>query len=201
VSLTTVSAAQPREQVVSPLDTLLTKATTTRAELRALTQLSDRATFEADAARRARRPAPNVFAGVKRADSVSERETGSVFGLSIALPLFDTGGREAGRWEAERTRVESERTAIEQRIRSEIIAASEVLAVRHAALAQETSDTASDLVQIAEVAYREGEVGILELLDAVRTAARARNRLIDLRLNARLAQIGLERAVGGTLWP
>ena len=56
-------------------------------------------------------------------------------------------------------------------------------------------------MQIAEVAYREGEVGILELLDAVRTASRARIRSIDLRLEARLAQIALERAVGDTLWP
>jgi outer membrane protein TolC len=56
-------------------------------------------------------------------------------------------------------------------------------------------------VQIAEVAYREGEVGILELLDAVRTASRARVRSIELRLDARLAQIAVERAVGDTLWP
>jgi outer membrane protein TolC len=56
-------------------------------------------------------------------------------------------------------------------------------------------------VQIAEVAYREGEAGILELLDAVRTAARASNRSLDLRLDARLAQIALERAVGDRLWP
>ena len=76
-----------------------------------------------------------------------------------------------------------------------------MLAVRQAALAQETSGAAEELAQIAEVAYREGEVGILELLDAVRTAARARNRAIDLRLDARLAQIALERAVGDTLWP
>jgi outer membrane protein TolC len=56
-------------------------------------------------------------------------------------------------------------------------------------------------VQIAVVAYREGEVGILELLDAARTASRAQTRSIDLRLDVRLAQIALERAVGGTLWP
>ena len=60
---------------------------------------------------------------------------------------------------------------------------------------------AEELVQIAVVAYREGEVGILELLDAARTASRARTRSIDLRLEARLAQIALERAVGDTLWP
>ena len=56
-------------------------------------------------------------------------------------------------------------------------------------------------MQIAVVAYREGEVGILELLDAARTASRARVRTIDMRLEARLAQIALERAVGDILWP
>ena len=56
-------------------------------------------------------------------------------------------------------------------------------------------------MQIAEVAYREGEIGILELLDAVRTSSRARMRSIDIRFDARLAQIALERAVGDVLWP
>jgi outer membrane protein, heavy metal efflux system len=138
---------------------------------------------------------------VKRADDVSGRETGGVFGVSVALPLFDAGGRDAARWEAERARVDAERVSIESRIRSQITGASEVLAVRQAALAQEQPGAAEELSQIAEVAYREGEVGILELLDAVRTASRARIRGIELRLDARLAQIALERAVGDILWP
>ncbi len=77
----------------------------------------------------------------------------------------------------------------------------DVLTLRRAALAQEDPAAAKELAQIAEVAYREGEVGILELLDAVRTAARARDRAIDIRLDARLAQIALERVVGEPLWP
>jgi cobalt-zinc-cadmium efflux system outer membrane protein len=200
VSFTTIAAAQNAQAPV-PLEALLTRAASTRAELRALQQLGERATQEADAARRARRPAPNVFGGVKRADAAEGRETGGVFGLSVVLPLFDSGGREAARWEAERARVEAERASIEYRIRSEISGASEVLAVRQAALTQEQPGTAEELVQIAVVAYREGEVGILELLDAARTASRARIRSIDLRLDVRLAQIALERAVGDTLWP
>jgi outer membrane protein TolC len=56
-------------------------------------------------------------------------------------------------------------------------------------------------MRIAEIAYREGEVGILELLDAARTASTAAVRSIDIRLQARLAQIALERAVGEVLWP
>ena len=100
------------------------------------------------------------------------------------------GGRPSGHgWSAERA-------SIEYRIRSEITGASEVLALRQAALSQEQQGAAEELVQIAVVAYREGEVGILELLDAARTASRARTRSIDLRLDARLAQIALERAVG-----
>jgi cobalt-zinc-cadmium efflux system outer membrane protein len=200
-SLATVSGTQIAQQPVDPLETLFIRATSTRAELRALEQLGQRATFEAEAARRSRRPSPNLFGGVKRADDLSGRKTGGVFGVTAALPLFDDGGREAARWEAERSRVEAERTFIEDRIRSAITGASEVLTLRQAALSEEQEGTAEELVQIAVVAYREGEVGILELLDAARTASRARTRSIDLRLDARLAQIALERAVGDTLWP
>jgi outer membrane protein, heavy metal efflux system len=200
-SLTTVAAAPVTQQPPVPMETLFARATSTRAELRALQQLGQRATFEAEAARRSRLPSPTLFGGMKRADDVSGRETGGVFGVSVALPLFDAGGRDAARWEAERARVDAERGSIESRIRSEISGASEVLAVRQAALSQEQPGAAEELSQIAEVAYREGEVGILELLDAVRTASRARIRGIELRLDARLAQIALERAVGDILWP
>jgi cobalt-zinc-cadmium efflux system outer membrane protein len=201
VPLVTIAGTQTGQRPPVPVESVLSRATTTRAELRALQRSSERAGLEADAARRARLPAPNLFGGVKRADESSGRETGGVFGLSVAVPLFDAGGREASRWEAERTYAEAERAAVESRIRNETLGALEVLAAREAALAQEQPGSSDELVQIALVAYREGEVGILELLDAVRTASRARSRVIDVRLDARLAQIALERAVGDTLWP
>jgi cobalt-zinc-cadmium efflux system outer membrane protein len=194
----------PRTEPKPPLpsaDTLVTRATRARAELRALQQTAQRATAEAEAARRARLPAPTVFGGLKRADDDAGRERGGVFGVTVGIPLFDAGGRDAARWSAEGARVAAEREAIERRIHSEIAGAAESLSLRQAALAQEQPDAARELAQIAEVAYREGEVGILELLDAVRTASRARNRAIDVRLDARLAQIALERVVGEPLWP
>ena len=200
-SLTTVVRSEIAQQPLVALESLFTRATSSRAELRALEQLDKRATFEADAARRARLPSPTLFGGVKRADEASGRKTGGVFGVAVALPLFDDGSREAARWEAERSRLKAEHVFIEYRIRSEITGASEVLTLRQAALSQEQPGTAEELVQIAVVAYREGEVGILELLDAARTASRAQTRSIDLRLDVRLAQIALERALGGTLWP
>jgi outer membrane protein, heavy metal efflux system len=142
-----------------------------------------------------------VLGGLKRADDDGRRERGGVFGVTVGIPLFDTGGREAARWSAEGARVAAEREAVERRIHSDIAGALEILTLRQAALQQEQPQAASELAQIAEVAYREGEVGILELLDAVRTASRARNRAIDVRLDARLAQIALERVVGEPLWP
>ena len=69
-SLTTVAGTQIAQQPLVPIETLFTRATSTRAELRALEQLGQRATFEADAARRSRLPSPNLFGGVKRADEL-----------------------------------------------------------------------------------------------------------------------------------
>jgi cobalt-zinc-cadmium efflux system outer membrane protein len=199
--VTSVAGARTLSTAAPALDALVARAATTRAELRVVQQQGERAASEATAARRARLPSPSLFGGVKRADDAGGRETGGVFGVTLSVPLFDTGGREAARWEAERARADAERAAIEQRVRGEIAGASEVLSLRQAALAQEQQGAADELAQIAVVAYREGEVGILELLDAVRTASRARMRSIELRLDARLAQIALERAVGETLWP
>ncbi len=193
-----VTAPQPM-----PLsaDALMTRALSARAELRALQRSADRANLEAEAARRARIPAPTLFGGLKRAHDAAGREQGGVFGVSVSVPLFDTGSREVARWQAERSRVEAERASIEQQIRAEIARASKALALRQAAVSEDAEAAADELTQIAEIAYREGEVGILELIDAVRTASRARMRSIELRLDARLAQIALERAVGDVPWP
>jgi len=195
------ATAASESSTIPSVDALIVRASSARAELRALTQATQQAASEAEAARRSRLPAPTLFGGLKRADNEGTRERGGVFGVTVGIPLFDRGDREAARWSAEGERVAAERAATERRIHSEIAGAVDVLTLRQAALAQEDPAPAKELAQIAEVAYREGEVGILELLDAVRTAARARDRAIDIRLDARLARIALERVVGEPLWP
>jgi cobalt-zinc-cadmium efflux system outer membrane protein len=201
VAVTRVTGALYVHRTPVPADSLIARAASTRAELRALQRSAEQASLEAEAARRARLPAPTLFGGVKRADAGAGRERGSVFGLSLSLPLFDAGGREAARWAAARSGIEAERASLERQIHMEIVRASEALALRQAAVSADEEGTADELTRIAEVAYREGEVGILELLDAFRTSARSRVRSIELRLDARLAQISLERAVGDVLWP
>jgi cobalt-zinc-cadmium efflux system outer membrane protein len=202
VSVTRVTGSLYVDRTVPELEMLQSRASTVRADLRALQSASNRFRLEASAARRARLPAPTVFAGVKRADTGDGRESGGLLGINVIVPLFDSGRREASRWLAEQERVDAERTFITQSIRAQVTAASEVIALRQNAVrAVDAASPADELARIAEVAYTEGEVGILELLDAHRTAARARVRAIDMRLAARLAQVALERAVGGTIWP
>jgi outer membrane protein TolC len=125
-----------------------------------------------------------------------------VFGLNLTIPLFDSGGRDAARWTAEGARITAERTAIEQEVRADVVRAAEALTLRQQAIADAGDDaTAAELATTAEVAYREGEIGIVVWLDAVRTASRARMRDLERRLDVRLAEIALERAVGEGLWP
>ena len=198
--LTQIAAAGTTPRGLPEAEELFARATASRAELRALQQSRERTALEAMAARRARLPAPAVFGGLKRADTGASREAGVLLGVSLSVPLFDTGSREAARWTAEQARVEAERAAIEHRIRAEITGALAVLSLRQTAATSDRPEAVDDLLTTAEVAYREGEVGILEWLDAVRTSARAKERSIDLRLYERLAWIALERAVGERLW-
>lgn len=191
---------QPDPALLEPRRLLL-RAATARADLRALRAAASHADREADASRRARGPAPTIFGGVKRAGPGSARDRGGVFGVSVSLSLFDAGGREAARWMAARTRMEAEHAALERQIHAEIVRAAGALALRQRAVSADIEGAGDELARIAEVAYREGEMGVLELLDAVRTASRARLRTIDLRLEERLAEIALERAVGEVLWP
>ncbi|MPY91215.1 MAG: hypothetical protein GEU99_25305 [Luteitalea sp.] len=198
-----VSGVLHRERVVPPVETLMARASGARAELRALQRAAERFNREGEAERRARFPNPTLVGGLKRADTESGREQGSVLGVKVSVPLFDLGGRDVARWHAERTRVEAERASLVQEIQAEIARSAEVLRLRQRAVSDSRRhlQPGDELLRIAEVAYREGEVGILEWLDALRTAARARSRAIDMRLDVRLAQIALERAVGETLWP
>jgi cobalt-zinc-cadmium efflux system outer membrane protein len=196
-------AARPSPPPAESIDALIARATTNRAELRALQASAQRFSLEADVARRATGIAPTITGALKRADDQGETRTGGVVGISVPVPLFNRGAREAARWNAERLRAELERAAVEADIRGEITRAADAFALRRQSGEAVAASLASadELIAIADVAYREGEIGILQLLDAYRTAARARERAVDVNLDLRRAQIALERAVGITLWP
>lgn len=190
------------QATAAALEALTAMGTAQRTELRALERAVNRFQLESEAARRARGIAPSFLAGLKRADDAGDRKTGYIAGAGISIPLFDRGNREVARWNAEASRAMAMLTATTARVRAEIAGAAAVLDLRRKAVESFSAATVSgeEIRTIADAAYRDGAITILELLDAYRTAARARARLIDLRLDAALALIALQRATGDSTW-
>lgn len=179
---------------------LIERALGSRAEIRTeashLTQLS----FEQQAADRLRRPEPFLTAGLKRADTGGNRtDTGAVIGISIPLPIFNKGQTEVARISAERERTQARRDLLVQQITAGVLGIYDVHAVRVAALQafdRETGDSGAELLTIARAGYRDGELGILQLLDAYRLARLTSLRRVDLQAAVKEAEIELSRNAG-----
>ena len=122
--------------------------------------------------------------------------------LGLPLPLFNRGQTEAERFRAEAQRAAARRSGLAQRIHSTVYGAHAVLELRRGLLAayrRSMQGEGLQLERIAEVAYREGAVGILELLDAYRVTLGSTLRVLELEAAAKLAEIELERAAGEPL--
>lgn len=159
--------------------------------------------LEQRAAERLRIPEPTLSAGLKRADIGANRVVnGPVVGVSIALPLFNKGQAEVARFAAEQERITARLQTIERQVRGAIEGTARAFQIQTQArdtYRRELAETGTELVTIAKVAYQEGEIGILQLLDAFRTQRQSQLRLLDIQLAVKHAQIELEQAVGEEL--
>jgi outer membrane protein TolC len=195
-----LTAPETRAEVAS----LVTQALATRAEFRAA-ELSI-AQFEAEgaAASRLRLPTPSLTGGLKQSDFSGSTASGYQFSIDVAVPLFNRGQSADALARASRTRAEAEAASWRTRIEAEVRTAYAVLAI-HQQRASRYRDAAAEiaepLVSVARVGYEEGELGILELLDAERQALDARLRILELTADARRAAIELDRVVGVELNP
>jgi cobalt-zinc-cadmium efflux system outer membrane protein len=190
------------------VEELRARAMEARADYRAEQKTLARYQIEEQAARRLRIPDPQVAAGVKRADVISgsgpnpfsnATQNGLVFSLTVPLPVFNSGRYEVARYQAEQEQAKARAAVLARQIQSEIQGAREVLSLRREALAayqRELESQGMELKRITRVAYEEGEVGILELLDSLRINRLASIRLLDLQTGVREAFIELERVVG-----
>jgi len=195
------------------LDELLRRALAARAELQAAQKDLVRFQFEQQAAMRLRIPEPTVTAGVKRGDVLmslpptlftSDTVTALAFSVSVPIPAFNRGQYEVARFHAQQTQVQAEIALLTRRIRTEVQTARDVWSVRKEALVtyqRELESAGSELTRISQLAYQEGEIGILELLDSLRVSRTAALRLLDLRAGVKDAFIELERAVGEEVRP
>jgi cobalt-zinc-cadmium efflux system outer membrane protein len=176
------------------INTLIEHAESTRGELLALRKEVDAAGFAARAADRRLVPEPEVVAGTK-SSTVGGGDIGSVVTVQASLPLFDRGRPERSLALARGSQAQARIDAFRQMLRADISALWNAIQERRQAAGRYRSaavDNAGQLERIARVSYDAGERGILELLDAYRTAAVARLRQVALDLAVRDAEIELE---------
>jgi outer membrane protein, heavy metal efflux system len=171
-----------------------------RPELRALGEESAAGELELGAGRRGWVPEFQLAAGYKGSSGAGERADGFTLGVAVPLPLFDRLQDESLRG-AGRARAARGRQAIEEATAAGDVRALHAEALQLAEAARRFRDAATpasrDLLTTAEAAYRGGELGILELLDAYRGALDTELQALDLAWAARRARIDLDLATAG----
>jgi cobalt-zinc-cadmium efflux system outer membrane protein len=180
------------------------RALAQRGDLMALRAETQRLDLERRAARRRRFPEPTLTAGWKRTRVLGIDDTGFIASLTVPLPVFDRGQVIATRASADRERAELELEILSREIRADVQAAlAREQAARQAAQRQsrDVEQRAGELRRIAELAYDEGETGILELLDAYRSSLATELRVLAVRYAAKRAEIDRDRAIGVEVKP
>lgn len=179
-----------------PADAELTLRIERRPDVAAIAKRIEAATLDQQAAQRWRVPLFDLTAGMKNTEAAS----GAILGAGVSLPIFNRNQEELLRANAELAILGAQRTLLVTRARGEAGGlAAEARELRNAArlFREQALPTSERLTATAEAAYRGGEVGILELLDAYRTALDAEVEAAELEQRAREAEIELTRALGG----
>jgi cobalt-zinc-cadmium efflux system outer membrane protein len=195
-----IEATRPDQSpaTLPPIEDLVARAEVVRGDLLALTREREAASLMAQVADRRRIPDPEFVAGTK-SSSAGTGDVGSMFSVHLSLPLFDHGGPERAAAQARAVQVDAEAEALRLTMRTEIgawraaVIERRAIAGRYRAAVNASTD---DIERIALVSYESGESGILELLDAHRTASSARMRQAMLDAAVREAEIELEFVSG-----
>lgn len=149
--------------------------------------------------RRERRPDPVVTAGYKRQDNGLD---GLFLGLGTPVPVFD---RNRGAIEAAQARIhatQTRRILVERSIEADVGRTWETynsLVERHAVIASGLLADVDALLSAARASYAEGEMTLVELLDAAEAYRDARTSTLDLETDLRVAYYDLVRAAGGSI--
>ncbi|MEK7388448.1 MAG: TolC family protein [Elusimicrobiota bacterium] len=170
--------------------------------LASLRKEQDRAAAELKLARRLWAPDLGLGLGLKSSRAAGQSGSGVVAGVGLELPVFDRGQAARDVKSAELRAAESAlegdsrkaRVALEAADARARISGEALASYRAAAIPQ-----AERLEQMAGLAYLEGRLGLLELIDAYRGGTSARVKELELALNARLDRIDLERVLGKPL--
>jgi cobalt-zinc-cadmium efflux system outer membrane protein len=176
---------------------LLDEATARRPELDAARAMTEALEATESLVGRSRLEGVGLTGGFKQQ---SDGRDGLFLGLQMSLPLFDRrgGAIAAARADVDRSRSDSEllRVSIEREV---ALAAARLLAASQQRVVLDASGIgeSEDLLAVARIAYDEGEVGIVELVDAADAFLEARLLASSIRTEEWRAFFELEHAIGG----
>ena len=171
-----------------------------RAELRVAALEAEAAAADARLIRRERIPVPVLSAGLKNERLTgAERLTGFVAGISLPVPAWDRRHAAVEAANADARRRTGELEVVRQRIAREVEEAAESFRAVEAQVRVLRPLLGAELgsaLTAAHVAYSEGEITLVEWLDAVRAYQEAEATYAVLRAESLIRWAALERAAG-----
>lgn len=182
-------------------DSLVEVALRARPDLRAAQLEAEAADANARLASRERIPVPTVSAGFKseQVAGAEQRFDGFTIGLSVPLPLWDRREGAVGAAQADTRRLRAQLDASQRSIAREVLEAADALRATEEqlnALRGQLGPESDAALHSVQVAYSEGEISLVEWLDAVRAYQEAESSYATLRAESLIRRAALVRAVG-----
>lgn len=143
----------------------------------------------------------NLIAGYK---STSFGFDGPVLGLEVPVPLFDRRGGESDAAQARLAAAEHRDALVRRQVENDVTLALDnyTSLQQRARLISDTLLTGTDdLLEIAQASYAEGEMSLLELMDAAVAFRDAQDTKAHVTVEIWIAYYDLERAIGGFAAP
>ena len=177
------------------LDEIQRQAQVHNPEIKALQSQVEKAQSQQQAARASRWPGVEV----RYTESTDVELRHGTLGVQVQIPLLDqrSGPMAEAAAELERARIRLEGRQAE--MRQQVLQAwksLEMARLRVEALGQGAMREAEAALRVAQAAYRFGERGILDVLDAQRVLQSVRADLLDARYQVQAARIDLDYLAG-----
>jgi cobalt-zinc-cadmium efflux system outer membrane protein len=172
-----------------------------RPDVRAADAEIDAARARLSLMRRERIPDLTLSAGYKQEGGAA---SGAVVGLSMPLPLWNRNQGEIAEAQAELDAAVARRGLALARAQEDIRRAWDnyrSLGARTSALGETLLPESAGLLETARIAYAEGEMSLVQLLDAADAYRSARESVNELLGGYLIALYDLQRATGGLLYP
>ena len=164
-------------------------------ELQSLQSQLDRAQNQLEGARSSRWPGVDL----RYSETTAADTRQHMLGVQMQIPLFDQRRGPIAEASSERERVRIRLEGRQAELQQQVLQAwksLEMARLRVEALAQGVMREAEAALRVAQAAYRYGERGILDVLDAQRVLQSVRGDLLDARYELQSARIELELLSG-----